>query len=432
MSDCPNRLECCDSPHELFDYSLNAWPTYTNAEQSVFIPCPPGFSCEDQFGNPIPGITVTVGAGLVTFTPTTKEENDNHQTLLDQKVQQYAQNTNTFTYFIEKPKLYFNKAMDLTCTQGRVSDVTMLPWLINGVFHVDAGLFSSTISVEDANAKAVGAALVFFELFADCHWINAEVTLSCPTGAEGGPITVPAGHDISYISQEDADAKALAYAQAQIPSVCLYWNDMTTCDCTPPATGGPFSVPAHTYSSNVSKAAANALADADCAAQVAAGCTSCTDHPVNDLVWTKTGDGTGSGSGGSASGSVAQPQDVELQFTLQNSCNAYTVNISVPYTITALDGVFGPPGASNTVIEIFDIDNAVALASDQVVGAPFPAPAACSTKSGTLSVNIALNAFGVPPTSRNLQIALISQPVGFPPTGCSSSFTATLTPLFPP
>jgi hypothetical protein len=105
-------------------------------------------------------------------------------------------------------------------------------------------------------------------------------TAECQGGTTGADVTqvILAGTVGSSVSKEDANAKAREEARTQAearlvctPSEILYWNDAVsyTADCTtdeehPPVEGSPVTVaiPANTYSSSVSKAAANALAEA--------------------------------------------------------------------------------------------------------------------------------------------------------------------------
>lgn len=110
-------------------------------------------------------------------------------------------------------------------------------------------------------------------------------TAECPGGTSGADVTqvILAGTVGSSVSKEDANAKAREEARRQAearlvctPAEVLYWNDAVshTAECTtdaehPPVEGSPVTVtiPANTYSSSVSKAAANALAEAAAVSQ---------------------------------------------------------------------------------------------------------------------------------------------------------------------
>lgn len=100
---------------------------------------------------------------------------------------------------------------------------------------------------------------------------------NCPTGATGGTVTytIPAGTYSSTVSQAAADALAQAavnsggQAYANTNGVCTYWNtaqsgNFTRNNCTTGGTGSTvtYTIAANTYSSTVSQAAANALAQA--------------------------------------------------------------------------------------------------------------------------------------------------------------------------
>lgn len=434
--ECPS-LECgsCDRP--LFDYSLNAFPTYYNEEQSFFVPCPVGLICTDDEGNIVSGVTIVVTGGTVSYTPTTAAENtpENVQEKLEEKGQQAAENQASQQQLFAKPKLFYNKAITLNCGEGKYGSFDPdIPFMTAaGVVTIPAGIFSSKISQEDADNKAGGTALQIFILFADviqCHWKSAEVILECPEGAEGGPITVPFGHDISFISQQDADSKAIEYAHDQVPSVCTYWNDEQTVNCTPPETGGPFTVPAHTYSSSVSKAEANALALADAQAQADAGCTSCTDYPISGLVWTQGGVGVGSAAGGSGSGTVDQTMGVNAFITFQaqlpNSCNPYVMNIDMDYNLGVDDVIIGAPAPG---VDIGIAIDGVQVAYDFINAGSMSGP---QTKSGNFNVNhtIDVDAFE---TANGYHLITISARY-FVPFGSSvpTTFNFDLTPLTPP
>jgi hypothetical protein len=100
----------------------------------------------------------------------------------------------------------------------------------------------------------------------------------CPAGTTGGTIAyvVPTGEYISFLSQEDANQKALAnvnakgqaYANANGP--CYYYNVAKTGNPTRTACGSGYvgttviyTVPARTYASTISQADADSKAQAD-------------------------------------------------------------------------------------------------------------------------------------------------------------------------
>lgn len=98
-----------------------------------------------------------------------------------------------------------------TCPEGMVGDpITVV---------VTAGEYTSTVSQEAADAIALAAACAEVEALREgtpCYWENEEqqCTETCPEGFSGDPITVTvaAGEYTSYVSQEDANSQALAAA----------------------------------------------------------------------------------------------------------------------------------------------------------------------------------------------------------------------------
>lgn len=152
---------------------------------------------------------------------------------------------------------------------------------------VPSGTVGSTISKADANQKARQEAQAQAEALLVCtaipvtYYNTAQTaTVSC-TQEEGAPIpdgvpstvTIPAGTYSSTVSQAAADALALAAAEEQAAEQanCTYWNrEVTyTADCDEAT---EVVIPAHTYSSTVSQAdadnqaeqAAKAEGDAQC------------------------------------------------------------------------------------------------------------------------------------------------------------------------
>lgn len=142
---------------------------------------------------------------------------------------------------------------------------------------VPAGAFFSYVSqaVADAAAAARLAELVDPAGCTSLPFYNTEQTgiARCPAGSYGAPagVTVPAGEFCSMVSQEAADAAALAFALSEATGdlSCTYYNTQQTATITcaeHPVSGKekgpPYSatVEAGAYSSPVSVAAANALA----------------------------------------------------------------------------------------------------------------------------------------------------------------------------
>ena len=83
----------------------------------------------------------------------------------------------------------------------------------------------STVSQSDADVKAYAAALADAQAQLNCqqsYTSTQQYTASCPSGRFGQPVTKSATYQ-SFISQQDADAQALALAKAAAES---------TVDCT--------------------------------------------------------------------------------------------------------------------------------------------------------------------------------------------------------
>lgn len=475
MSECPKEISCECGVNDNLDYSLQNYPAYTNSELTFFIPCPEGFSCA------VPGVQIIIPAGRITYRPTTASGNNQAAAddFFEQEGQQQAENE-AMPQLQPIPFAAYNATIIVSCQPGQVSVQGAHPFFTApGVITIPGGVFSAA-TVSQANALAIAYGTQLLEAQANCHWVNDEVVLSCPgsslggpivvpagtftstvskddansqalTYAEqqvastcyyensevilecpdaglGGPITVPAGTYQSFVSQEDADAQAQAFAESQVGTTCYWENTEQTAVCPEGETGGPFVVPAGTYQSFVSQADANAQAQADADAQAAAGCSSCTDYPVSGLSWTVNAfpGASGSASGGSGSGEVAN-NTVSFEANLPNSCNSYDITISLPYTIRA-PGLAFPPG-NFRFIQIY-IDNNL----EDEIQLPYP-PAGCDSAAGTLTVihTIADDAYSLLNGYHNIYIYAGQSIAGMPDTpSCKTEFTFSITPLTPP
>lgn len=189
--------------------------------------------------------------------------------------------------------LYFNDEQRYTaeCPAGTTgSDVTHV---------VLAGTVGSPISKEDANAKAREEAKYQAEARLVCvadaatYWNDPQsYTAECTTDeehppVEGSPVTVtiPANTFSSTVSKAAANALALAAAtsQAQSQRSCTWWNkEITHTASCPDGTTGSDSeavVPAHTYSSTISQEDADAQATAAAKLEAEAGLV-CDGNPA--------------------------------------------------------------------------------------------------------------------------------------------------------
>ena len=173
---------------------------------------------------------------------------------------------------------YYNnkqsKTFTRTCSSGRTSAVT---------YTVDAGTYSSRISVADANAKAVadinGKGQAYADLMGDCsYYLNDQVsdsfTVQCTNGTGSKVLyTIPFGTDTSWVNLSDANAKAKArlaaggQAYANAHGYCIYYNEVQSGSfrkaCSSDSARGTlytYTVPANRYGSTTSLADANAKA----------------------------------------------------------------------------------------------------------------------------------------------------------------------------
>ncbi|WP_343673615.1 DUF5977 domain-containing protein [Chitinophaga sp.] len=150
-------------------------------------------------------------------------------------------------------------------------------------YAVDAGKYSSRTSVADANSKALADisanGQAYADLMGDCSYYLSQqmkdtFTAVCVNNGVGSAVvyTLSEGTDTSSVSQEDANTKAKArldslgqlYANS---NGCTWTNEAQsgtyTKACTSSAAEGTavtYTVATGTYSSTVSLAAANALA----------------------------------------------------------------------------------------------------------------------------------------------------------------------------
>lgn len=145
---------------------------------------------------------------------------------------------------------------------------------------IPADTVGSTISKSDANAKALEQARTQAQAQLVCEdipvtYFNTPQTYTATCDAvedhplpDGNPVTVtiPAGTFSSQVSQSAADALALAAAQQQAEDLlaCVWWNaeQSYTAECPEGFTGDPVTVTIaeHTYSSELSQALADEAA----------------------------------------------------------------------------------------------------------------------------------------------------------------------------
>lgn len=160
-------------------------------------------------------VTMTIEAGQFSSTISQEDADRKAEAELNAKGQDYANShgtCNTIKWYNDKKSKMFQK------TDCEVTEVGSMVEYV-----VEAGRFSSSVSKEDANQKALDALEAEGPGYANEHgtcetnlWYNVEKSKvfyknDCEDGFIGAPYTytVEAGKYTSGISQEDADKKAL-------------------------------------------------------------------------------------------------------------------------------------------------------------------------------------------------------------------------------
>ena len=160
-------------------------------------------------------VTMTIEAGQFSSTISQEDANRKAEAELNAKGQDYANShgtCNTIKWYNDRKSKMFQK------TDCEVTEVGSMVEYV-----VEAGRFSSSVSKEDANQKALEALEAEGPGYANEHgtcetnlWYNVEKSKvfyknDCEDGFIGAPYTytVEAGKYTSDVSQEDADQKAL-------------------------------------------------------------------------------------------------------------------------------------------------------------------------------------------------------------------------------
>lgn len=160
-------------------------------------------------------VTMTIEAGQFSSTISQEDADRKAEAELDAKGQDYANShgtCNTIKWYNDRKSKMFQK------TDCEVTEVGSMVEYV-----VEAGRFSSSVSKEDANQKALDALEAEGPGYANEHgtcetnlWYNVEKSKvfyknDCKDGFIGAPYTytVEAGKYTSDVSQEDADKKAL-------------------------------------------------------------------------------------------------------------------------------------------------------------------------------------------------------------------------------
>lgn len=178
-------------------------------------------------------VTMTIEAGQFSSTISQEDADRKAEAELDAKGQDYANShgtCNTIKWYNDRKSKMFQK------TDCEVTEVGSMVEYV-----VEAGRFSSSVSKEDANQKALDALEAEGPGYANEHgtcktnlWYNAEKSKvfyknDCEDGFIGAPYTytVEAGKYTSDVSQEDADKKALddieknGQGQANLNGECI-------------------------------------------------------------------------------------------------------------------------------------------------------------------------------------------------------------------
>lgn len=178
-------------------------------------------------------VTMTIEAGQFSSTISQEDADRKAEAELDANGQDYANShgtCNTIKWYNDRKSKMFQK------TDCEVTEVGSMVEYV-----VEAGRFSSSVSKEDANQKALDALEAEGPGYANEHgtcetnlWYNVEKSKvfyknDCEDGFIGAPYTytVEAGKYTSDVSQEDADKKALddieknGQEQANLNSECI-------------------------------------------------------------------------------------------------------------------------------------------------------------------------------------------------------------------
>lgn len=161
-------------------------------------------------------------------------------------------------------KVFYNIEYNAPCPAGFACDPVVVP----------AGRFFSSVSQADADSKAIvsgNTAVTNNSVPISYH--STQQTINCPAGYTGTPVVVPAGAYVSVVSQADANNQAIMAGTEQLQCTALpvFYNVIYTASCSVGFHGTPVTIPAGTYSSLISQADADAQAVA--AANAALVCT---------------------------------------------------------------------------------------------------------------------------------------------------------------
>jgi hypothetical protein len=232
-------------PHYYGQYSLQSGVTYENGV--IIVPAPGGGSYTVPPGTII--VNVPPGATSVTYQgcqstislPIPSGSTQSAiQLLVNQVMQQAAAQlavcnapTNPHSGGAFPPVTFGNEALSVSCPDKPNMD--LIGSLPPGVtitltqLSIAGGIFQSDTSVSEANAAATSFLMAIMSSQVLCGWWNTEQSFTCP---DSSIQTVPANTYFNINSQADADATALAAAEAAcLPSgslIILKDDEVTT------------------------------------------------------------------------------------------------------------------------------------------------------------------------------------------------------------
>lgn len=243
----------CDLPEDLDLYAPQNWPNFLSPLLSFIVNCPVGYNCGPNFPrtityppgtwtiaippNPPAGYVIRLQGclSLVTATIPTGATAAQIQAIANSVMRAVAQQQSQCDALTSAPPpqpipAFFNQQVVFVkvCPEDRGLVVTgSIPsWITldeeNFRLIGAAGFFGGTTQAA-ANAAAQGAINFIGASVLSCEtgfW-NVEQTVTCPVGETGGPFTVPAHTYFSDIDQATADQEALDAAQAQADANCF-------------------------------------------------------------------------------------------------------------------------------------------------------------------------------------------------------------------
>lgn len=220
-------------------------------------------------------VTYSIGAGAYISTVSLADANANAMAIVNANGPSYANANGYCTFYNTAQSSSFQKN---NCASGGTGS-----WV---TYYVGANNYSSTISQADADSKAAAEISANGQAYANangyCTWYNVYKSQTftkndCGSYASGSSVTysVGAGTYSSNVSQADADDQAQSninsngqnYANSN--GSCTYYNSEVSQafqkQCSPGYAGSyvTYTVPAYTYSSNVSQHDAQVAATAD-------------------------------------------------------------------------------------------------------------------------------------------------------------------------